>query len=96
MRTIWKFDLPVQDEVVVDMPRGAEILHVEPTVTPAVLHLWAVVDPKAAKVGRRLSIRGTGHELGEVGKHLATVLTGILVWHIFEAASPPPYTVSDL
>lgn len=85
MKTIWKFELLVTDEVTIQMPRGAEILHVAPTITPAFLQIWAVVDPKAAKVGRRLSIRGTGHELGSVGEHLATVQADSLVWHIFEA-----------
>lgn len=88
--TVWKFETLVADEVTIQMPRGARILHVAPTLTPAFLQLWAVVDPKAGKVGRRLSIRGTGHELGEVGSYVATVQAGSLVWHIFEAAAPPP------
>lgn len=87
MRTIWKFDVTVADEVSVTMPRGAQIVHVATTPTPAFLQVWAIVDPKAAKVGRRLSIRGTGHDLEEVGDYLGTVESGMLVWHVFESAS---------
>lgn len=85
MRTIWKFDLLVQDQTNVEMPDGAEVLSVQPTSTPAVLQLWATVDPDAPKVRRRFEVRGTGHPLGAVGPHIATVQAGMLVWHIFEA-----------
>ena len=85
MKTIWKFDTVVADEVEIVMPEGAEIIHVAPWMTPAFLQLWAVVDPEAPRVGRRLSIRGTGHPLGEVGDHLGTVQSQGLVWHLFEA-----------
>ncbi len=96
MRTIWKFTLLVEDHPVIEMPSGAEVIAVEPTGTPAVLELWAIVDPRAKKERRRFEIRGTGHELGEVGRHVGTVRSSALVWHVFEAAAPPVYEAGDL
>lgn len=85
MRTIWKFEIPVTDEVAVTMPRGAEVIEVAHLMV-GVLVMWAIVDTDEPEVSRRFSIRGTGHPLGEVGEHLATVQTpGVLVWHCFEA-----------
>lgn len=85
MKTIWKFEIPVADEVTVSMPRYAEILDVK-AASPSLLNLWAIVDTTSAPAPRRLSIRGTGHPLGGVGKHIATTQAHPLVWHIFEAA----------
>lgn len=85
--TIWKFPLPILDEPRVPMPRGAVLLTVaairdEPFV-------WAIVDPDAPLVDRELSVRGTGHELGEVGGYIGTftLADGHLVFHVFDAVT---------
>ena len=85
--TIWKFELLVTDHAEVEMPHGATLLDVQATSSPAFLQLWAVIDPTAPKEPRRFEIRGTGHPLGKVGPHIATVQTRGLVWHVFEEAS---------
>lgn len=86
MRTIWKFPLFVEDEQIVRMPKGAEILHA--AFQLGVLCLWAKVDPDADEEERYVRIAGTGHPISESGgmRHIATVLTadGSLVWHVFE------------
>lgn len=85
MKTIWKFELPITDEAELMMPAGAVVLDVKPFYT-GVLNVWAVVDPAAPEVPHRFSIRGTGHPLGTVGKHVATASDGRFVWHVFEAS----------
>ncbi len=88
-RTIWKYTLAIADDVELCMPEGARIL------TVAEQHglpwLWAMVDPAAPKVARRLAIRGTGHPLGDVGDYIGTFMLerGALVFHVFEASARP-------
>lgn len=85
MKTVWKFPLPVRDEFSWAMPKGAEIIAVQP-LTETILEMWAIVDPEAPLEERRFSVRGTGRELGDIGRHLGTVRAGSFVWHCFEAA----------
>lgn len=87
MKTIWKFEVPVEDEVSVEMPCHSEVLAVQEGESPGVLWLWAIVDDTFTTRPRRFSIRGTGHPLGEVGPYIATVQTGPFVWHVFEEAA---------
>lgn len=84
-KTIWKFEMPVADETEVRLLAGAEVVDIQ-AAGPARLHIWAIVDPDADAARRRFSIRGTGHPLGDVGAHVATVQAPPFVWHVFEAA----------
>ena len=88
--TVWKFTARIDDDQVVWMPRGAEILHA------GIQHgyadrfeIWARVDPDADEVGRFIYVRGTGHPLPDYEppiKHVASfvVAGGALVWHVFD------------
>lgn len=51
--------------------------------------LWAIVDTDAETVEHTLHARGTGDELGDVGRHIGTVAGGQSVWHVF-THNPPP------
>ena len=85
MMTVYKFPFDLDDIVVLKMPTGSEVLHVE--VQHGVPCLWARVDPKAALEVRRFRVAGTGHPLKEdVGEHLGSLLMrgGSLVFHVFE------------
>ena len=87
MKTIWKFTFFTMDEYGIRMPQGAEILHVAMQgVTPQTPTLWALVDPNAEEVTRRLAIRGTGHDASDLtaADHVATVQQGARVWHVFD------------
>ncbi len=84
--TIWKFPLPVGDEVGVVMPAGGRVLTV--AAQGDVMVLWAIVDPGAPFVERAFEVRGTGHPLGEVGEYVGTaLLVSGLVFHVFEASA---------
>lgn len=95
MRTVWKFELPLQDAIIeVEMPKGAQILHVGKQGAERIVYLWALVESDADKETRRFRIHGTGHPLANnagtgyntydtyVGT--AIMLDGMLVWHVFE------------
>lgn len=93
-RRVLKYELQVTDEQTVDLPRGAELLHVaqQDPSDPLHLQLWALVDPDAPDEPRRFAVRGTGHlcEDFKQGRleHIGTVLCPAsgLVWHVFAAA----------
>lgn len=86
-KAIWKFPLPVGDEVRVPMPKGAVILTVGTTHDKPCV--WAIVDPAAPIIERELSVRGTGHDLGTVGAYIGTLKMygDSLVFHVFDAVS---------
>ena len=57
MKTIWKFDLySVANSV--EMPKGAEVLYA--SMQGGSARVWALVDPDAPKVSRKVWILGTG------------------------------------
>ncbi len=87
--TIWKFPLPIGDDVRVRMPRHARVLSV--AAVRDEVFLWAIIDPAEPEVSRPFSVRGTGHELGEVGEYVGTVvlLGGALVFHVFDDCPRP-------
>lgn len=86
MRTIWKFQFPVEDEFTLDMPEGAQVLHVrEQNMKPC---LWALVNPDNPAEERHFKLRGTGHPIHEENplKYLGTffLIDGGFVGHVFE------------
>ena len=95
MRTVWKFELSKLsgNEVIVTMPKGAEILCVG-TQDHRSIMLWALVDPESEKEDRRFAVFGTGHPIFDTNlKYLGTAqwandpdprMAVFLVWHVFE------------
>lgn len=82
--SVWKYELRIDDEQVVDMPRGARILSAQSQYE--IVAVWALVDPEAPREKRRFRIVGTGHAItDDVGDFVGTVQQagGQLVWHIF-------------
>jgi hypothetical protein len=82
---IWKQELAMTDHQVVQMPAGAEVLHVAMQYDN--LCVWFRCDPDAPKVDRRFCIAGTGRDLDGAGKYLGTsiLMGGNLVLHVFDA-----------
>lgn len=85
MKSVWKFQIPVDDHPVMNLPVGASILSV--AFQGEDLVLWALVDPDADKEPRRLRVAGTGHAIEESDlRFIGTAVhtrTG-LVFHVFE------------
>ena len=87
MDTIWKFELEIIDEQMVEMPEGAIILAVQAQYDKP--WLWARVNPHAKPTQRKIMTHGTGHEVPETtGSHLGTyqIQGGRYVFHVFESA----------
>lgn len=87
MKTIYKYDVPVQDNVVLSLPKGARVLKIAPQGPD--LKLWALVDPNEKKYMHVcFSIHGTGHPVDPTNKvFIDTVFLNIrghdLVFHVF-------------
>jgi len=84
--TIWKFDVPVQDELTVPMPDGAKVLTVQ--MQGGQPCVWALVDPDRPVRGRQFAWRGTGHETDSLAPlmYVGTVqmMNGSLIFHLFD------------
>ncbi len=91
MRTIWKFPVDT-DRFTLKMPKGAKLLSVQ--TQRGEPQLWALVDPAAPMVERRLATVGTGHDMGRKVDDAEFVGTfqlhcGTLVFHLFDFGETP-------
>lgn len=83
MRTIYKYPFKVADDITIEMPVGAVILHAE--VQAGTATMWAQVDPRAVKTYRRFRVIGTGHPFDpDRLTHVGTFQQPPFVWHLFE------------
>lgn len=86
MKTIWKYEVPVQDEFVVPLPGRAEVLSVGVQYDKP--QMWVLVDPNERRVPRTFSVVGTGHpvDLNRVGRFIGTfqLMDGVFIGHLFE------------
>lgn len=88
-KVVWKYELQPKKENKIDMPTGAEVLHIE--CQNGKPHLWALVPTEHKKEERTFYIIPTGQPFEVDGKeYLGTTLQGksasglTLVWHIFK------------
>lgn len=93
MNTIWKYGLEIADDVVIDMPAGARVLHVGIQVAPApswgepdMACLWVLVDPDAPLERRMFKVVGTGHrhEGMDAWHYIGTFYMFGGIWHVFD------------
>jgi hypothetical protein len=86
MKTIYKYVLPVEDEVRISMPAFAEVLSVG--AQKEQVCVWVLVDTIMPSLHKTFRIAGTGHPIEEPEKwsFIGTVLLyeGALVFHIFQ------------
>lgn len=87
MKTIYKYEMPVNDDFVLAMPLGARVLTVQ--IHRDRPYIWALVDAdQTATELRRFCCVGTGHPIEEDGalNYIGTfkVLVDTLVFHLFE------------
>ncbi len=85
MKVVWKYDVPIGPSLGINMPRGAEFLHV--AEQHGRLQLWALVDPRAVPEVRAFTWLGTGHETTvPLVRYIGSVLVdeGRFVFHLFE------------
>ena len=86
MRTIWKFEIPIQDEFELQIPMASQVLTVQ--VQHGKPCIWVMVNPDAKRITYQFVLRGTGHPIeGDLGPHIGTLqmADGSLVFHLFHA-----------
>jgi len=84
MKTVWKYTLSLEDEQIVKVPLGAELLSVQTQYGE--VQLWALVDDaETVCVNAKIIVHGTGHPADDVAgmKFLGTFqgLNGAFVGH---------------
>ncbi len=89
MKTIWKYEIEVNDQINLDMPGGSKILDIQNQ--DGKIYMWAIVNTKNNIEKRSFLIYGTGHKIDvrENLKYIGTfqVRDGSLVFHLFENLS---------
>ena len=83
-RTVWKFPVLSTGPMEIDLPVGAEIVHVDRDPSTGLIAFWAEVYPERDKEARRFSVVGTGHDFPDGSLHRGSVILGARVWHLFE------------
>ena len=87
MKTVYKYRVNVSDTVVVEMPKGARLLHLEPVdagVLNDTIDMWVEVESEAEVEDRVFYIVGTGHPLPTApAHHVGTVQGRPFVWHVY-------------
>lgn len=68
MKAIYKYSLPVQEKLTIELPRGAQIIRVEDVA--GLFWLWAIVDPEAEKEPRHIECYKTGQPIETPLQHL--------------------------
>jgi hypothetical protein len=90
VKTIYKYELAVTDEQVVDLPLGGEVLSLQ--VQHGKPCLWVYVDPSQPSRPCRIITKGTGHPADDVADttFLGTyqLRDGALVFHAFITETP--------
>ncbi len=95
MRTVFKYEFSITDEVEIAMPLGAVVLHVgQQGIGQTRICLWAEVDTQQPDETRTFYVRGTGHPLPEADvAHVGSIVGNPFVWHVFEARGA--YDIGD-
>lgn len=87
--SIWKFPVVIADSFAIEMPTGSRLLSVQSQLGAP--QLWALVDPTAPKVNRKLRLYGTGHTVTDGNGYVGTfqLQSGHLVFHLFDDGESP-------
>ena len=87
MLKVFKYPIPINDDAVMELPEGSQILHIDSQQGQPML--WALVNPDAPMEKRRFRFAGTGHPITEDPDNLIHRGTfkmqgDALIFHIFE------------
>lgn len=86
-KTIYKYDLALQDNQTLEMPAGSKALCID--IQNGDPKLWVLCDPTMPKIQYDILCVGTGHEINKpVGQYLGTIhicRVVPLVFHFFSS-----------
>lgn len=79
---IWKYQLHLVSKQMIDVPEGAEVVHVGEQ--GKLFCVWLQVDPEAAKVQKTVYCLGTGEDIPGNAEHIGTIVRSTAeVLHFF-------------
>lgn len=79
---VWKYEIPMADQFVIEMPQGSQVLAVQ--LQGKVPTMWFKVYPDGPPCKVKFLLVGTGHEhVEEDVTHMGTFQYGELVFHVF-------------
>jgi len=84
---IWKLPVPIDDQLAIPMPHGAQLLTVQIQHGEPMIWIRCEDDPQiAGRIHRKLAWVGTGHDCTGCGAYVGTVQLegGSLVFHLFD------------
>lgn len=85
MQRIFKYPIPVDDDFMLYLPKGAKILTVQTQDDKP--YIWAEINDEAIENKHYFALRGTGHPLKEEGmKYIGTfqMIKGRVVFHLYD------------
>ena len=86
MKTIWKYDIPIEANFEITMPRNAKFLSIQVQFDKPVV--WYLVDTNEKETKRIFKLFGTGHTIIDDNwlKYRGTFQTidGTFIGHVFE------------
>jgi hypothetical protein len=88
MKTVYKYDLKIEDLNHLALPHGAKFLMVDRQMGRN--YAWfevPIVSDQACMKLRHFKVFGTGHEIPDDAQWLATWQAEPFVWHLYEVKS---------
>ncbi len=87
-KTIWKYEFPIKDEFILDLPEGAKVLTAfvqKPNQSrDRKAAFWVEVDPTAPLHPYLFMVVGTGNPVPlDATYYIATFPDGPFVWHLY-------------
>ena len=85
MKTIYKYEVPIEDEFYIGIPLGADILCIQSQNNKA--FIWVLIDTELKKVSRGFIMVGTGHKIdADISRYVGTfqIFNSSFVGHLFE------------
>jgi len=86
MKTIYKYQIPIEDSFIIDLPAKAQILSVQMQGNRP--FIWAMVNPNNSIEEFKFRLYGTGHPIKDMAvQYIGTfqMMQGSLVYHLFQS-----------
>lgn len=84
-RKVFKYEQPVDGLIRYEIPLFSKIIHIGSQRSNHIT-IWVLVDPDESRTEKvTFRVFGTGHPISlPIGDHVATVMDGQFVWHLFD------------
>lgn len=81
MQVIWKLQIPIADEFIIELPEQSKILSFQ--FQDKLPCIWFICNPENKKESVKFYVRGTGHPVPEKSAYVGSAQDIPFVWHLF-------------